>query len=298
MLRRTFLGLCGLCWWLPKVAKAGDKASSSQNSEPYQYVFERGNGVWWMCQLTESPLSLFRPTATQDRFLRAMARGDWDECGAHGLSRSGTTVAMAVWFASMVLDQPVIMRNGDRLHMRPRRWAGQELTCWAVGYDCRHIGKVMYRALFETGLFQIIRGENGWEIYRPDNPEHRHRKADRIPAPPLISGRDIIPVSWSWESRKDFVPRSVRMKGDGTKIVFHQSTRDIPAGDPIHAVWIDQKLSRDADYAELLIRTVDHDGYVVWSYNRNSDSPSFASLCERATRSNSAIVHRFNVSQG
>lgn len=70
-----------------------------------------------------SALSMFRPTVKQEEFFRAMQADQLLEIGVTGRNRGGKSVATAVWFASVVLDAPVTMRNGEKLYMRPERCA-------------------------------------------------------------------------------------------------------------------------------------------------------------------------------
>jgi len=229
-----------------------------------------------------SALAMFRPTLKQDEFFRAMTADQLLEIAVTGRNRGGKSVAVAVWFASVVLDEPVTMRNGDKLFMRPERWRGQELLCWLVGYDWKHNGETIYRLLFRAGLFKIIRDAGQWRSFDPVL--DKERKADCKPAPPLIPESAVVPESWSWESKKDRQLQSVALKKDGTRLVFYASTGEVAAGNPVHVIWVDEKINSDGHYAEWLMRLVDYDGRIAWSsWPTLSPSGVFSQILERAT---------------
>lgn len=230
-------------------------------------------------------LLLFRPTLKQELFFRAMTQDQLLEVAVTGLNRGGKSVAVAVWFAAVVLDEPVTMRNGEKLHMRPRRWAGENLLCWAVGYDWTHNGETMYRLLFEPGLFAIIKDKKTGEYrsYDPTIPGDLARKSERKKAPALIHPSKVDEDSWAWESKKDRQLKSIRLKGDGTRVVFYASTGEVAAGNPVHVIWVDEKIQADSHYPEWLMRLVDHEGRLLWScWPMLGGSGAFAALMERA----------------
>lgn len=242
-------------------------------------------GLLEMRDRMTNALSLFRPTVAQEKFFRAMPADQLLEIAVTGRNRGGKSLAVAVWFASMVLDEPVTMRNGEKLYMRPRRWAGEAMLCWAVGYDWRHIGETMYRLLFKPDLFRIIRDKKTreWRSYDPTNPDDKGRKSETKPSPPLIRHSDVIEDSWSWENKKDKQLSSVQLKKDGTRIVFYASTGEVAAGNPVHVIWVDEQISSASHYPEWLMRLVDHDGRIVWSSWPALDaSGAFDAVLERA----------------
>lgn len=75
-----------------------------------------------------------------------------------------------------------------------------------IGYGEDHIGRVMYRYLFEPGAFDVIRDERTgeWRTYRPwakdkiihDMLGDLHRADERRPAPPLIPARFVKNIAW------------------------------------------------------------------------------------------------------
>lgn len=228
-----------------------------------------------------SALRMFRPTPKQEQFFRTMTMDQILEAAVTGRNRGGKSVAVAVWFASVVLDEPITMRNGDKLHMRPERWRGDELLCWLVGYDWKHIGETLYRLLFRPGLFKVISDKGVLRSYNPETDSHRKR--ERQPSPPLILESMVEEDSWSWESKKDRQLQSVKLKKDGTRLVFYASTGEVAAGNPVHVIWIDEKIQADSHYAEWLMRLVDYEGRLVWSsWPTLMPTGVFSSLLSRA----------------
>lgn len=232
-------------------------------------------------------LALFRPTIAQEQFFRAVMADQLLEVAVNGRNRGGKTVAVAIWFASVILDEPVTMRNGEKLYMRPRRWADEAMLCWVVGYDWRHIGETMYRVLFQPGLFRIIRDQKTreWRSYDPTNPDDKHRKHESKPSPPLIRMSDIVDGEdgMSWQDKKDRQVSAFQLKKDLTRVVFYVSTGEVPQGNPVHVIWVDENIESAGHYPEWMMRLVDHEGRLVWSSYPGRDSTGrFEELLERA----------------
>ena len=228
-------------------------------------------------------LAMFRPTERQDEFLRAMTADKLMEAAVTGRNRGGKSLAIFAWFASLLLDEPITMRNGEKLNMRPSRWRGQKMLCWAFGFDWAHIGETVYRLLFEAGAFKMIRDldTKQWRAYDPSRDKDRSLECQ--PAPPFIRTSMIEDDSWAWESKKDRQLRSVRFVKDGTRIVFYASTGSIPMGNPVHAILIDEKIDSDNLYPECLMRLVDDEGRIVWaSWPTLAPSGAFLALVDRA----------------
>ena len=233
-------------------------------------------------------IRLFRPTIAQEQFFRASMADQLLEIAVNGRNRGGKTVAVGIWFTSVVLDEPVVMRNGEKLHMRPRRWAGEAMLCWVVGYDWRHIGETMYRVLFMPGLFRIIQDlkTGQWRSYDPTNPDDKERKRESRPAPPLIRMSEIVggEDGISWENKKDRQISSLQLVKDGTRVVFYASTGEVAQGNPVHVIWVDENIESAKHYAEWLVRLVDHEGRLAWSsYPGRDATGKFEELLERAT---------------
>lgn len=230
-------------------------------------------------------LAMFRPNPRQEEFLRGMTEDKLMEAAVTGRNRGGKSLAIFAWYASLLLDEPITMRNGDKLYMRPKRWRGQKMLCWAIGYDWAHVGETVYRLLFEPGAFQMIRDleTKQWRSYDVDR--DKDRKMERQPAPPFIRTSMIDPESWAWESKKDRQIRSVRFEKDGTRLVFYASSGAIPQGNPVHAILVDEKIEADALYSECLMRLVDYEGRIVWSsWPTLAPSGAFIGLIDRAEK--------------
>lgn len=230
-----------------------------------------------------SALALFRPLPRQEEFFRRMAKGGVLECAVTGMNRGGKSICVAVWFASLVLGVPVTMRNGDKLHMRPEHWFKEELLCWVVGCDWKHIGETIYRLLFTSRhKLRMIKDKGEWIAYDATNPDHKARVRETKPMPPLIERSQWVPESESWESRKDCQLRSVQLL-NGTRLVFYASTGQVAAGNAVHAIWIDEKIEIDSHYPEWQMRVSDESGMIVWSSWPAIDaSENFMALLDRA----------------
>lgn len=211
----------------------------------------------------QNALALFRPLPHQEQMLRDFGMDSVMECLLSGGNRSGKSVTTAVWMASLLLDQPIILSSGEKIFARPQRWRGDGLLVWGIGYNWKHIGETLYRLLFKKGAFNIIKDEVTlkWRAYDPV------ADAGKIPvkAPPLIPASAIDPGSWDWENKKAKQLHSVTLKADGTRLVFYPSTAEVAQGNPVHAIWVDESIENDNHYAEWLMRISEYEGKIIWT---------------------------------
>lgn len=237
---------------------------------------------------SSSAISLFRPTEYQEVFLRKFAEDGPVEFLVGGGNRSGKTTCVAVAMASLILNQPITMRDGSKLHMRPERWRDQPIKCWIVGYDWKHIGKTIYRVLFRPDLFRVIRDQRTgkFRAWDPSREEDKGLFHVTRPSPPLIRMSQIIDgdKGISWMDKKERQISSCTMSHDGTRVEFFPSTGARPQGDPAAAVWLDERIEEDAWYSELLVRLIDNQGRLVWtSWPDTQPSLALSELEKRAT---------------
>ena len=232
-------------------------------------------------------LSLFRPTEQQEPFFRRMAGETILEVCVGGGNRAGKSLIVAAWFAAIALNQPITLRDGTQLHMRPPLWRNEPLKLWLVGYDLRHCGKTLYRLLFKKDPFRIIRDQNTgkWRTYDPTNAEDKEAYSLTRPSPPLIQMSDVEggEDGIAWENKKERQFSSLELAHDGTRIEVFPSTGERPQGDPAHAIWVDEKLHDEEWYSELLARLMDYRGRILWtSWPTTAPSAVLSELEERA----------------
>jgi len=125
---------------------------------------------------------------------------------------------------------------------------------YAVGYDWKHVGKVMAAKLLQPGMFYIIRDEETRE-WRPVVPDNEYDAAYREKwqeAAPVIPPREIKSISW--ESRKDRLPKAIRLKNDW-EVQFYSSLGDPQAGTAINFWWIDEEV-QNRDWPDQLVKRV------------------------------------------
>ena len=221
---------------------------------------------------------------------------DWSnyQTGVNGSSgniisgNSGKTVVTACCIAAMCLGQPITLRDGTKLDMRPDRWKTEPLLVWIVGYDHRHLGSTIHRVLFKGNLFRVIRDQKSgkWRAWDPTNAEDKDLYNITRPSPPLFRDADILGgrAGISWENKKENQISSCQLAHDGTKIQFYASTGARPQGAALHCCWCDERLDDDRWYPELLMRLPDHRGKLVWtSWPDTHPSAALSDLEKRAT---------------
>lgn len=234
-----------------------------------------------------SAIAMFRPTEQQEPFFRRIAEDGVLEVLLGGGNRSGKTTCVAVAVAAAALNQPVTLRDGTKLHMRPDRWRETPLKMWVVGLNWTHIGKTFHRVFFRKDLFKVIRDQKTgqWRTFDPTRPDDRGTEHLTRPSPPLLRvGEDVLRESMSWENRKERQLSSFEMVGDGSRVELFASTGERPQGDPAHMIWIDERLDDEEWYDELLARLIDHKGRLIWtSWPSTAPSEKMAALEERAS---------------
>ena len=172
-------------------------------------------------------IDMFRPTEYQEQFLRRFAEDGPVEFLVGGGNRSGKTTCVAVAVASMLLNHPMTMRDGTKLHMRPERWRNEPIKCWVVAFDWRHVGKTIWRVLFKPDLFRVIRDQKTgrWRAWDPSNEQDKGLFKITRPSPPLIRMTNVIDgmTGISWMDKKERQISACTLT-DGTRI-DRKSTR-------------------------------------------------------------------------
>lgn len=209
------------------------------------------------------------------------------ECAGVLNHNSGKTTVVSVAVASMLLNHPMTMRDGTKLHMRPERWRNEPIKCWVVAFDWRHVGKTIWRVLFKPDLFRVIRDQKTgrWRAWDPSNEQDKGLFKITRPSPPLIRMTNVIDgmTGISWMDKKERQISACTLT-DGTRMEFFPSTGAKPQGDPAALIWIDEKIDDDRWYSELLVRLIDNQGRMVWtSWPDTQPSAALSELEKRAT---------------
>lgn len=185
-----------------------------------------------------------------------------------GANRSGKTTCAAVEFARAVTGQD-------------DRYPKENGIAYISGFDGKHLANVMYKLLFRSGAFKIIRdAQTGeWRSFNPSKLEDRLREKDAKPAPPLIPPRLI--KNTAWESRKENLPKVVFL-ANGWEIHFFSSNAKPPRGTQIDLAWFDEEIVDPDWYPEIAARLVDRNGKFIWSATPQANTPQLFELHERA----------------
>lgn len=237
-------------------------------------------------KLMPTAIDMFRPTEWQEEVFLTIERLGLLEILLGGGNRSGKTTCASVAIAAAILDKPITFRDGSKHNMRPPHWRGEGLKIWIVGRNWDHVGKTLYRVLFDPGLFRVIkdRKTHKWRSWNPTDPDEEPFELSKR-SPPLIEMRDVKDgeAGISWENKKACQIKSVTMAHDDTNLQFFASSGALPVGDPVHLVWIDEKIEDDNWYEELKVRLIDYRGWLLWtSWPDTSPSAIMLAMRDRA----------------
>lgn len=211
-------------------------------------------------------LKLYEPLPFQESFHKATAK----EVVLQKGNRAGGSVAGFVEVARAVTGQ-------DPYNKYPKEGG----TAICLGYGENHIGRVIYRYLFQPGAFKIIKDNGKWRVYRPWEDSAREKEAK--PAPPLIPSRYVVPKSMCWEKKAGKVFSRVEFT---TGWVLYAGNS---AGDPsqfqgfnVDLYHIDEDLATDGWYQEALGRVAAVDGKIRWTALPHSRNHELIDLIQRA----------------
>lgn len=227
-------------------------------------------------------LRLFRAMPTQLPFFSTKASINL----LRGGKRSGKSISAAVWFASAATGQPIHGPHGKELP--PVLPTDRPLTLWIIGYDQKHIGQTIYRLLFRSGLFKIIKDKKTGEWRAFDPVKDKNRVKEAKPAPPLIPKRFIDENGWAWESKPDRVFTVCRLQKrdpsweQGTEIYAFSSKGDPKQGDPVDGIWIDEDIRFPEHVSEWEDRLSDRKGRLIWSAFPHSKNDALVNMSARA----------------
>lgn len=226
----------------------------------------------------QDALRRYRPyNDMQQSFHESLA----SERAIRGGNQTGKTVACSAEMASAATGWPIIGLDGKPIADKFAESRHQPLIIWLIGRGEKHIGQTFHRALFEPGMFDILRDHatGEWVIYRPDNPEHVARRHERKPSRPFIPKRLIKSISWIKEVSKTF--EMVELI-NGTKIYAFTSNAYPKEGDPVDLIWIDENIAKPHYVAEWQARLMRRKGRLIWSAFPQMANPALLEMLERA----------------
>lgn len=168
-------------------------------------------------------------------------------------------------------------------------------TLVCIGYGQSHIGTIIYRHLFQPGLFKIIRTskQEGWRIFRPweQDREINGKKGDlgledqAEPSPPLIPEK-YIKEDFAWDDRRARVFSRVVIETPNTEweIRAYNSNGDPRQAQGFNAnlVHIDEDLADAEWYIEMVARTNAVQGLLRWTALPHEDNDAMKLMEERA----------------
>lgn len=221
-------------------------------------------------------LLMFRAMPTQFDFFQSTA----SEILLRGGNRSGKSVAAAARFAAVARDLPICGSDGEEIIQRLPWQVGRPLIMWVIGLQLNHIGQTIYRLLFKSGAYKIIRDlkNQHWRAFDPA--KDAGREMETKPSFPLIPPSAIKTGTWAWYLKADHQFRSV-MLTNGTVIYAYASTSDVKQGDPVDYVWVDEEIANIGHYAEWQARLSDTKGRIVWS-SMSKSNPALLRITHRA----------------
>lgn len=209
-------------------------------------------------------LRLYRPLPAAEPFHKDDIR---TKLGL-GSNQAGKTLVAALEFARAVTGQDP---HG--------KYPLKDGIAFIFGLDGKHLGSTIYRKVFRAGAFDIIKDldTDEWRVFHPINDAKRAKEAK--PAPPLIPRRFIKSIAW--EDKKSNVPKLITLH-NGWELHFFSSLGSMPQGQQIDLAWIDEEISNEALFDELVARCMKRGGRVLWSATPQNASLQLFELHEIA----------------
>lgn len=222
-------------------------------------------------------LRLYRPMPKQAVFHASRA----SERIVRGGNRSGKSMSAFAETASAATGIPIIGPDGSPLPFKYP--TNRPMLIWVIGYDQRHVGGTIYRMLFRSGAFRIIKDleTEEWRAWRPWEEEDQARIDECAESPPLIPERLINPNGWAWENKSERVFTVCRLN-NGTEIHAFSSKAEPKQGDPVDLIHIDEDIEYSKHVAEWQARLSDKKGRMVWSVWPHSKNDALIQMSERA----------------
>ena len=232
-------------------------------------------------------MRVFRPFPYQEPIFKHPA----SELIIRGGKRSGKSISASALFASRVTGQPIIAQDGTII---PNPWPvptpEKPQIFWIIGWDTRHIGETIHRLLFQKGQgaggdVRVIRDEKTleWRMYNPVKDIERVHES-RI-CEPLIPERfyDGTPEeAFTWEDKKSFQFKSVKLKNGATIYAYPSSSRNPKQGDAVSGIWIDEDIQFPGHLKEWQDRLTTKGGWFLWSVWPHMRNEALLKLLTRA----------------
>ncbi len=154
-------------------------------------------------------------------------------------------------------------------------------TMVCLGMDEGHIGRTIYKYLFGSGSFKIIKDDttNKWRSWKPWLKSDWAKRKKAKPAPPLIPERFI--KQFAWKKRAQHVFEICELH-NGWTIYAMGSKGDPSQGFQADLVHIDEDLERSEWYDEMVARLSMRNGKLRWSALPHSKNDALVNLSERA----------------
>lgn len=228
-------------------------------------------------------------------------------CLVGGGNRGGKTITLTELVAAIALDLPITFEDGTQRDARMPWQKGKPIEIWLVCIDQRHIGEVLYPALFKAGHFErfkVVHDPDTKQLRAYDYIKDKGKGLKPKPHPPFIPKRYVPDGAFSWESKSDRIFNRVTItdptSGDVLAEIFaFTSKSDPPQGRSISLCWCDEQLARSGYIDELKARLVDKDGQLVWSSWNDEDSDdlnAFSSMLDREIKAGSGLAKRVDLS--
>lgn len=149
-----------------------------------------------------------------------------------------------------------------------------------VGWDEGHISRVVHRYLFEPGVFQIFKNDNGeWESYKPWLHNGVIDKSRLEDSPPLIPSRFIDKIAWKSRAMNIFS----RLELKNGWVIHAFSSRSKPAqGFQLDLAHVDEDIQERGWYREITARTSMRNGLIRWTALPHGKNDVMKGLMDRA----------------
>jgi len=220
-------------------------------------------------------LRLYEPTPIQTKFHSSKAA----ERLVIGGSRAGKSLCCYIELARALLGlDPYKKYPTDR-----------PITAWLICYEEGNIGRTAFRLLFKPGAFHIIRDpQTGkWRNWRPWEEWDRQNSDKTKLAGPIIPRRYAPSTAFHWIKKRARIFRRfepVFPEGhpmEGTELYVFSSASEVPMGDPVDLIMIDEDIQYADHYPELQARLSDRKGRIIWSAKPKTKNDAMISLARR-----------------
>lgn len=243
-------------------------------------------------------INAFRPQSHQEPiFVQPRPR----YMGVQGGNRGGKTISLMALGSGVAMDKQITFADGSKHECRMPWQKGRPVLIWIICIDQRHIGEVVYPALFKAGFFKRFQ-----VVHDPITKEFRaydHIKDAKLKPrqhPPFIPKQYVGSISW--ESKADKIFNSATIVEPGTdnvlaEIKCYTSKGDAPQGRVADLVYIEEQLAHQGYIGELMARIVDVSGQIVWSSwnadgGEDDDLARFNEMLDREIEANTGRAKR------